>query len=125
MIQFNKIFIQLENQGIGHHYLLVTVFLCQIGIFNTGDHDNAYDGDVDGGDCMTMIIVIFNPVVNNTPNESNGLTALEVWVLSNIGLVFLAFLAYALLLAQMRLQPSSDVAPQKNQMSPTKDQNAK
>ena len=74
---------------------------------------------------MTMIIVIFNPVVNNTPNESNGLTALEVWVLSNIGLVFLAFLAYALLLAQMRLQPFSDVAPQKTQMSPTKDQKAK
>ena len=74
---------------------------------------------------MTMIIVIFNPVVNNTPNEGIGLNALEVWVLSNIGLVFLAFLAYALLLAQMRLQPSSEVAPQKNQMSPTKDQNAK
>ena len=69
---------------------------------------------------MTMIIVIFNPVVNNTPNEGNGLTALEVWVLSNIGLVFLAFL-----LAQMRLHPFSEVAPQKNQMSPTKDQNAK
>ena len=69
---------------------------------------------------MTMIIVIFNPVVNDTPNEGNGLTALEVWVLSNIGLVFLAFL-----LAQMRLHPFSEVAPQKNQMSPTKDQNAK
>ena len=70
---------------------------------------------------MTMIIVIFNQaVVNNTPNEGNGLTALEVWVLSNIGLVFLAFL-----LAQMRLHPFSEVAPQKNQMSPTKDQNAK
>ena len=70
---------------------------------------------------MTMIIVIFNPVVNNTPNEGNGLTALEVWVLSNIGLVFLAFLAYALLLAQMSLQPFRDIAPQKNQMSPIKD----
>ena len=46
-------------------------------------------------------------------------------MLSNIGLVFLAFLAYALLLAQMRLQPFSDVAPQKTQMSPTKDQKAK
>ena len=75
---------------------------------------------------MTMIIVIFNQaVVNNTPNEGNGLTALEVWVLSNIGLVFLAFLSYAILLAQMRLHPFSEVAPQKNQMSPTKDQNAK
>ena len=74
---------------------------------------------------MTMIIIMFNPVVNNTPNEGNGLTALEVWVLSNIGLVFLAFLAYALLLAKMKLHPFRDVAPQKNQMSPTKDQNAK
>ena len=74
---------------------------------------------------MSMIIVIFNPVVNNTPNEGNGLTALEVWVLSNIGLVFLAFLAYALLLVQMKLQPLRDIAPQKNQMSHIKDQNAK
>ena len=75
---------------------------------------------------MTMIIVIFNQaVVNNTPNEGNGLTALEVWVLSNIGLVFLAFLAYALLLVQMKLQPLRDIAPQKNQMSHIKDQNAK
>ena len=69
--------------------------------------------------------LVFNPVVNNTPNEGNGLTALEVWVLCNIGLVFLAFLSYALLLAQMRLHPFRDVAPQKNQMSPIKDQDAK
>ena len=50
---------------------------------------------------MTMIIVIFNPVVNNTPNESNGLTALEVWVLSNIGLAFLAFPLLLLLLSSL------------------------
>ena len=30
MIQFNKIFIQLENQGIGHHYCPDPDLLCKI-----------------------------------------------------------------------------------------------
>ena len=72
--------------------LLVTIFLCQIGIFNA--------------------------VVENTPNENGGLTSLEVWVLSNIGLVFFTFLAYVVLLARMRLETSRVVVPQKNKMDP-------
>ena len=76
--------------------LLVTIFLCQIGIFNA--------------------------VVEDTPNENGGLTALEVWVLSNIGLVFLTFLAYGVLLARIRLETIRVVAPQKNKMDPRKDE---
>jgi len=74
--------------------LLVTIFLCQIGIFNA--------------------------VVEDTPNENGGLTALEVWVLFNIGLVFLTFLAYGVLLARIRLETIRVVAPQKNKMDPGK-----
>ena len=78
--------------------LLVTIFLCQIGIFNT--------------------------VVQDTPNENGGLTALEVWVLSNIYLVFLTFLAYVVLLARIRLEPIREVVPQKNKMDPRKEEGA-
>ena len=72
--------------------LLVTLFLCQIGLFNA--------------------------VVQDTPNENGGLTALEVWVLSNIGLVFFACLAYAVLLARIRFEPIRVTPPQKNKMNP-------
>ena len=34
MIQFNKIFIQLQNQGIAHHYIIATVVVIIIVIFN-------------------------------------------------------------------------------------------
>ena len=78
--------------------LLVTIFLCQIGIFNA--------------------------VVQDTPNENGGLTALEVWVLSNIYLVFLTFLAYVVLLARIRLEPIRVVAPEKNKMDPGKEEGA-
>ena len=75
--------------------LLVTIFLCQIGIFNA--------------------------VVLDTPNENGGLTALEVWVLCNIGLVFFTFLAYVVLLARIRLETIRIVAPQKKKMDPRKE----
>ena len=73
---------------------LVTVFLCQIGIFNA--------------------------VVRDTPNDNGGLTALEVWVLCNIVSVFLTFIAYVVLLAWIRLEPFTIVAPQRNRMEVTK-----
>ena len=73
---------------------LVTVFLCQIGIFNA--------------------------VVRDTPNDNGGLTALEVWVLCNIVSVFLTFIAYVVLLAWIRLEPFAVVDPQRSRMEVTK-----
>ena len=57
----------------------------------------------------------------DTPNENGGLTALEVWVLCNIGLVFFTFLAYVVLLARIRLETIRIVAPQKKKMDPRKE----
>ena len=73
--------------------LLVTIFLCQIGIFNA--------------------------VVLDIPNENGGL--IEVWVLCNIGLVFFTFLAYVVLLARIRLETIRIVALQKKKMDPRKE----
>ena len=73
--------------------LLVTIFLCQIGIFNA--------------------------VVLDIPNENGGL--IEVWVLCNIGLVFFTFLAYVVLLARIRLETIKIVALQKKKMDPRKE----
>jgi len=55
--------------------LLVTVFLCQIGIFNG--------------------------VIRETPNANGALTALEIWCLAMIGIVFLTLFAYAAILVQL------------------------
>ena len=49
------------------------------------------------------------------------MTALEVWVLCNIGLVFFTFLAYVVLLARIRLETIRIVAPQKRKMDPRKE----
>merc|ERR1712012_1262115 len=55
--------------------LLVTVLLCQTGIFNA--------------------------VIRDTPKQDGGMTALESWCLAMIGLVFEALLAYVLVLLEL------------------------
>merc|ERR1712012_456332 len=55
--------------------LLVTVFLCQIGIFNS--------------------------VIQETPNQDGGMTALEIWCLACIIFVFEALLAYVVILVRL------------------------
>jgi len=55
--------------------ILVTIFLCQSGVFSN--------------------------VIQNTPNQDAGMTALEIWCLSNIIFVFQALLAYVVILVRL------------------------
>ena len=70
--------------------LLVTVFLCQIGIFNAVIKDTP---NKDGGRFMTPSIIIYL--------EFPGLTALECWCLACIALVFQALISYVIILARI------------------------
>ena len=51
---------------------------------------------------IKVLVNMFTSVLSNTPSDSKGLTALALWILSTILLVFLALILYIALLINMR-----------------------
>ena len=45
---------------------------------------------------------MFTNVLSNTPSEPKGLTALAIWILGSLILVFIALLLYVFILVNMR-----------------------
>ena len=74
--------------------LLVTVFLCQIGLFNAVIRDTP---NQDGG-TKTFLFQTLKRPRKKTKKLWSGMTALETWCLAMIGLVFEALLAYVIVL---------------------------
>ena len=47
-----------------------------------------------------VIASIFTNVIDNTPSDDSGITAIGIWVLSSMFFVFIAFLEYGIVLAK-------------------------
>ena len=47
-----------------------------------------------------VIVSIFTNVIDNTPSDDSGITAIWIWVLSSMFLIFIAFLEYGIVLAK-------------------------
>ena len=57
---------------------------------------------VDGTVFLQVLVTMFTNVLSNTPSEPKGLTALAIWILGSLILVFIALLLYVFILVNMR-----------------------
>ena len=90
--------------------LLVTVFLCQIGVFTAAINDTP---DYDQGKTvkrLTMIVIIV------------GMTKLEIWCFGNIACTFLSLLSYVIILIRMEI---TQYMTQKNKIQTKKNSKEK
>ena len=51
---------------------------------------------------LQVLVTMFTNVLSNTPSEPKGLTALAIWILGSLILVFIALLLYVFILVNMR-----------------------
>jgi len=51
---------------------------------------------------LLVLVTMFTTVLSNTPTEPTGLTALAIWILGSLSLVFVALLLYVLILVNMK-----------------------
>ena len=91
--------------------LLVTVFLCQIGVFTAAINDTP---DYDKGKSLikrpTLILIIV------------GMTKLEIWCFGNIACTFLSLLSYVIILIRMEI---TQYMTQKNKIQTKKNSKEK
>ena len=71
--------------------LLVTVFLCQIGVFTAAINDTP---DYDKGKTLKRLTIILIII---------GMTKLEIWCFGNIACTFLSLLSYVIILIRMEI----------------------
>ena len=51
---------------------------------------------------LQVLVTMFTNVLSDTPSEPKGLTALAIWILGSLILVFIALLLYVFILVNMR-----------------------
>ena len=91
--------------------LLVTVFLCQIGVFTAAINDTPdYDQGKTFNKIPTLILIII------------GMTKLEIWCFGNIACTFLSLLSYVIILIRMEI---FQYMTQKNIIQPKKNSKEK
>ena len=90
--------------------LLVTVFLCQIGVFTAAINDTP---DYDKGKTLKRLTIILIII---------GMTKLEIWCFGNIACTFLSLLSYVIILIRMEI---TQYMTQKNKIQTKKNSKEK
>ena len=52
---------------------------------------------------LLVLVNIFNSVIESTPREAEGLTAITIWILGMMFFVFISFIGYLIILLRLKI----------------------